>query len=244
MPHQMTASDSDIRIYRDLHLLAFLTEVKILRKHAALVIRIVHPVVPRILHPSQKTHVNQCTPCAAAVDSDLLQPLAFQLFQFRRRELRLRRIVEIREPEVIGVSVFANAGSAAVSVVIAPVGICPETYIHRLVKQIPQRVLRKYHIVVHHENVIVVPVNSRLGNPVSGSRAIIPSNKSKIGGVSALVQIPDPLIGIREDVLKCRDGDQDSEVFFLALGFFGAVAGASVPLQAKASSHVMSRYFR
>ena len=82
---------------------------------------------------------------------------------------------------------------------------------------------------------------------VSGRGAIVPSYISEIGGASALVQIPYRLIGIRKDALKCRDGDQDSEVFvFLVRGvFFGAAFGISVvsPLQANASSHVISLYF-
>ena len=240
----MSAADSDIRVHRDLAHLAFLAEEQILRQHAVPVF-IVDPVVPRILHVPEYIHFDERAAHAAAVDPDLLLAPVTQFMQFLRRELRFKRIVEPGEPHLV--QILAHVLPAGVFVGRSSVGIVAEAYINRLVQQILQRVFRKHRVVVHHENVIVVSVNRCLYNMVSGRGAIVPSYISEIGGASALVQIPYRLIGIRKDALKCRDGDQDSEVFvFLVRGvFFGAAFGISVvsPLQANASSHVIFLYF-
>lgn len=191
MTQDVSASGSHIRIDRDLHLFALLTEVQVFREHPPVVILVVHPVVPRVLHSTQEFRSDQGTAHPTAVDPDFLLALISEVFQFRSGVFAFERVVEIREVESVRVCVPAHAYPAAVHVISITVRVVAEAYIHRLIQHVQQDIFRNDNIVIHHKNIVIVPVDRLLYNPVSGGRAVVPSYKIKIGGVLATLQIPD-----------------------------------------------------
>lgn len=191
MTQDVSASGSHIRIDRNLHLFALLTEVQVFREHPPVVILVVHPVVPRVLHSPQEFRPDQGTAHPPAVDPDLLLALISEGLHLFRRVFTLKRVVEVREVESVRVQVFAHAYPAAVDVVRVTVRVVSEADVNRLVQHVQEYVLRNNDVVVYHQYIGVVTVNRLLYNPVSGGRAVVPSYKIKIGGVLATLQIPD-----------------------------------------------------
>ena len=226
---------------------ASLAEEQVFRQHLGVLVWLVDPVKPRKLQIIEQPHSDERTAHTAAVYPDFLFAFRLHSFQFLRRVLRLKRIAPVRKVVFVRVQIPAHVVPAGILVLLTAMCVVPQTDIHSVFQEKPKRILRKYNVVIDHQHIIVLFPNRQLCDLVSGRGAIISSNISEVGDISALVQIPDRLIGIREDRLKRRNRDQDSEVFafLVRVVFFGAGFGSEYasPLQANASSHVMFLYF-